>query len=76
MIKIYVKNEAEAAFANQKMAHQVVHNPLLFGAAYEIIHDPTRSGTIEGGDVVVMAKLKSIVFPSEFSPYDDFDLRR
>ena len=76
MIKIYVKDETEEAFAKKAMVHQVAFNPLILGAAYEIVLDVTRAGTIEGTNVEIMANLKNIVFPSPLGAYADFDLRR
>lgn len=76
MIKIYVRDENGESFAQQAMAHQVAHNHCVLGAAFEIIRDTNRAGTIEGASVEVAVILTNAVFRSPLGWYTDFDLRR
>ena len=62
MITIYVKTASEKAFAKTAMDRELMHNPNLNGADYEVVKDEDLAYSIDGGDNIVMATLMNVVF--------------
>ena len=62
MYKIYVKDQAQKQYAMAAMKLQIIANPNLNGADYEVEIDSDLEGSIDGGDALIGAALMHVVF--------------